>query len=141
MAQSAHDPRHAYHVLDEPVLLPAVFDIATRMGKISGTVRRWRDRWTLGASIVFLLALGAAAFALVAILILSAVIGSLFALGVPGMGQINLGFWVAVSGVVWLPLSVGLILPSLVRIFRGPIEELEASRRAAELARYLPKRP
>ena len=79
-------------------------------------LRRLRSYWALGFAVLLLLLASAALFAAVALLIIT-VLAALMGQGDPAYTD-----WFYVSAFVWLPISVGVVIPSLTRIFRHRLE-------------------
>lgn len=85
------------------------------MGWLYQSLRRLKNQWMAGVAILLLLVANALCFGLAGVLLL-APLGALFGL------DLDSWQWVAISGAVWLPLSIGVISPSLGKLSYKEIE-------------------
>jgi len=94
-------------------------------------LRRLRDYWALGFAVLLLLLASAALFAGGALLIIT-LLATLMGQGDPAYTD-----WFYVSAFVWLPISVGIVIPSLTRIFRRRLDAVAEQSGPIEVTTYL----
>lgn len=98
---------------------------------MQGFLSKVRNRYTLGFAVALLLGLNLLLFSLIGYVAASVIAAGL------GNGQEAVWDWFLLSGIVWVPLAVGTLMPTIVEQFGPAIRDRREAERKADLARFV----